>query len=44
MILKQTPDCRHLEQHGLRTVGIFRVSASKKRVRQVGNKANKAKV
>lgn len=27
--------CRHLEKHGLRTVGIFRVSASKKRVRQV---------
>jgi len=26
---------RHLEQHGLRTVGIFRVSSSKKRVRQV---------
>ena len=28
---------RHLEQHGLRTVGIFRVSSSKKRVRQVSN-------
>ena len=26
---------RHLEQYGLRTVGIFRVSSSKKRVRQV---------
>ena len=26
---------RHLEHHGLRTVGIFRVSSSKKRVRQV---------
>lgn len=27
---------KHLEQHGLHTVGIFRVSSSKKRVRQVG--------
>ena len=29
---------RHLEQFGLHTVGIFRVSSSKRRVRQVGNK------
>ena len=28
---------RHLEQYGLRTVGIFRVSSSKKRVRQVSD-------
>ena len=27
--------CRYLELHGLNTVGIFRVSSSKKRVRQV---------
>lgn len=27
--------CRHLERHGLRTVGIFRVGSSKKRVRQL---------
>ena len=27
---------RHLEQFGLHTVGIFRVSSSKRRVRQVG--------
>lgn len=26
---------RHLEQHGLQTLGIFRVSTSKKRIRQV---------
>lgn len=26
---------RHLEQHGLHTLGIFRVSTSKKRIRQV---------
>lgn len=26
---------RHLEEHGLHTLGIFRVSSSKKRVRQV---------
>lgn len=26
---------RHLEQHGLKTLGIFRVSTSKKRIRQV---------
>lgn len=26
---------RHLEQHGLNTLGIFRVSTSKKRIRQV---------
>lgn len=26
----------HLRRHGLRTLGLFRVSASKKRVRQVG--------
>lgn len=28
---------RHLEQHGLNTLGIFRVSTSKKRIRQVSN-------
>ncbi|MFT7802088.1 rho GTPase-activating protein 6-like [Arapaima gigas] len=27
--------CRHLETHGLQTVGIFRVGSSKKRVRQL---------
>ncbi|XP_063231883.1 rho GTPase-activating protein 6-like [Bacillus rossius redtenbacheri] len=27
--------CRHLEAHGLHTLGIFRVSSSKKRVRQL---------
>ncbi|XP_068602307.1 rho GTPase-activating protein 6-like [Brachionichthys hirsutus] len=27
--------CRHLEKHGLQTVGIFRVGSSKKRVRQL---------
>ncbi|XP_036379040.1 rho GTPase-activating protein 6-like [Megalops cyprinoides] len=27
--------CRHIEAHGLRTVGIFRVGSSKKRVRQL---------
>ena len=30
-----TTCCRHLLQYGLHTVGIFRVSSSKKRVRQV---------
>lgn len=31
---------RHLEQHGLNTLGIFRVSTSKKRIRQVSRKRN----
>ncbi len=34
---------RHLEQFGLRTVGIFRVSSSKKRVRQVSGLIRKIK-
>lgn len=28
---------RHLENNGLRTLGIFRVSTSKRRIRQVNN-------
>lgn len=28
---------RHLEHHGLHTLGIFRVSTSKKRIRQVNS-------
>lgn len=28
---------KHIEEHGLHTVGIFRVSTSKKRVRQVSD-------
>lgn len=33
----------HLRRHGLRTLGLFRVSASKKRVRQVCIQYNKKK-
>lgn len=33
---------RHLEGSGMRTLGIFRVSSSKKRVRQVGTEGRRA--